>query len=528
MAIDGNNFLLQFNTAFSEAIFELNDADYSTVFSCGSGSISVQHALQCNNNASFVSSSIGATSTEIVGLYNYTLATVGTQVQMSPALRFRGYAWKSAATAASQSQDFYIEMLPIAGVSSTSAQLRFAYSNNGASKTFPYTFSGIGDFVAAGTLTGTELFCTNVRILGFDRTVPTTVGNGVDIGAYTVTNGGSNMEMWVTIASTGYATSKRYFFPTAYNGTNNTWKKIEPISSTGPYSGQDADLEININNAVVSLRLRRTSGTTAGTAKITMMFQGYNADTFTPSTSTGSVTAPTARYEVFAEAFLSTIVQIGSSVTGTEGSFNIQNWNSSSQKIRFFSMTPTNNGGASPAATFPAIVLARAGVYGVAYDNYAEIKIGRYEHSNTNSRTVLDFALTHGNGDAAGTNVLSLYSSKRAVVAGGLSAGVFALTDGASIATDANNGNLFTVTLGGNRTMSAPTNPTSGQVIRYRLKQDGTGTRLITWDTGTGGFRFSGGTAPTLTTTINKTDYVTFIYNAADNKWDFQYATLNL
>jgi hypothetical protein len=96
--------------------------------------------------------------------------------------------------------------------------------------------------------------------------------------------------------------------------------------------------------------------------------------------------------------------------------------------------------------------------------------------------------------------------------------GVVALTDGATINTDASLGHLFTVTLGGNRTMANPTNPTSGQKIIYRLKQDATGSRTITWGAA---FRFGTDvTSPTLTTTASKTDYVGFIYNAADSKWD--------
>jgi hypothetical protein len=94
---------------------------------------------------------------------------------------------------------------------------------------------------------------------------------------------------------------------------------------------------------------------------------------------------------------------------------------------------------------------------------------------------------------------------------------VVILTDGANIATDASLGNIFTVTLGGNRTLDNPTNAASGQVIIYRIKQDGSGSRTITWGSD---FRFSGGTAPTLTTTANRTDYIHFAYDAADARWD--------
>jgi len=58
----------------------------------------------------------------------------------------------------------------------------------------------------------------------------------------------------------------------------------------------------------------------------------------------------------------------------------------------------------------------------------------------------------------------------------------FTLTDAATIATDASKGNYFPVTLGGNRTMGAPTNPKNGQRITYTFIQDGTGGRTVAWN----------------------------------------------
>jgi len=95
---------------------------------------------------------------------------------------------------------------------------------------------------------------------------------------------------------------------------------------------------------------------------------------------------------------------------------------------------------------------------------------------------------------------------------------VVALTDAATIATDASLGNVFTVTLGGNRTLGAPTNPTNGQKIIYQIKQDATGSRTLGYNAV---FRFGTDVAsPTLTTTASKTDYLGFIYSSADTKWD--------
>lgn len=98
----------------------------------------------------------------------------------------------------------------------------------------------------------------------------------------------------------------------------------------------------------------------------------------------------------------------------------------------------------------------------------------------------------------------------------------FALTDAANIATDASRGNIFTVTLGGDRVLDAPTNPTNGQRCVWRFTQDATGNRTITPATGTSGsFRFGTDlTGITLSTTANKTDYMLAQYNSTDSRWD--------
>jgi len=92
------------------------------------------------------------------------------------------------------------------------------------------------------------------------------------------------------------------------------------------------------------------------------------------------------------------------------------------------------------------------------------------------------------------------------------------LTDGATIATDASLSNQFRVTLGGNRTLSNPTNGFDGQLVMWSIKQDATGSRTITLDTK---FRFGTDiTSVTLTTTAGKTDKLGAQYNSGDDKWD--------
>jgi hypothetical protein len=80
---------------------------------------------------------------------------------------------------------------------------------------------------------------------------------------------------------------------------------------------------------------------------------------------------------------------------------------------------------------------------------------------------------------------------------------ISALTDGSTITADFALANNFSVTLGGSRTLANPSNLTAGQSGAIWITQDGTGSRTLAygsyWD-------FTGGTAPTLTTTAAARD----------------------
>ena len=84
---------------------------------------------------------------------------------------------------------------------------------------------------------------------------------------------------------------------------------------------------------------------------------------------------------------------------------------------------------------------------------------------------------------------------------------VSALTDGTSITPDFAVANNFSVTLGGNRTLANPTNITAGQSGVIVITQDGTGSRTLAYGSY---FKFSNGTAPTLTTTASAVDVLAY------------------
>ena len=88
------------------------------------------------------------------------------------------------------------------------------------------------------------------------------------------------------------------------------------------------------------------------------------------------------------------------------------------------------------------------------------------------------------------------------------------LTDQATVTWDASTQDVCKLTLGGNRTMAAPTNNTTGQFISILVIQDGTGSRTLTWNAV---YEFASDTAPTLTTTASLGDVFVFRYNGS--KW---------
>lgn len=80
------------------------------------------------------------------------------------------------------------------------------------------------------------------------------------------------------------------------------------------------------------------------------------------------------------------------------------------------------------------------------------------------------------------------------------------LTDGANISWDADSGHAAVVTLGGSRTLDNPTNLVVGTMV-LRVVQDGTGSRTLAYGSA---YKWSGGTAPTLTLTGAAVDLLTF------------------
>jgi hypothetical protein len=86
------------------------------------------------------------------------------------------------------------------------------------------------------------------------------------------------------------------------------------------------------------------------------------------------------------------------------------------------------------------------------------------------------------------------------------------LTDATSITSDFAKGNNFLVTLGGNRTLAAPSNAVAGQSGSIYVIQDGTGSRTLAYNAV---WQFVSATVPTLSTGAGDVDMLVYMTRSA-------------
>ncbi len=122
-----------------------------------------------------------------------------------------------------------------------------------------------------------------------------------------------------------------------------------------------------------------------------------------------------------------------------------------------------------------------------------------------------------------GSQLTNISISDGSVITGPVVRGTktVALTDAATIATNASLGNVFTVSSAVDRILGIPTNPTNGQKCIWRWTNSAGVSRSLTLTTTGGGcFRFGSTISYTTATAAGKTDYIGAIYNLTDNVWD--------
>lgn len=88
------------------------------------------------------------------------------------------------------------------------------------------------------------------------------------------------------------------------------------------------------------------------------------------------------------------------------------------------------------------------------------------------------------------------------------------LTDAATIAVDMSTGINFTVTLGGNRTLGAPSNTKAGQAGTILVYQDGTGGRMLGFNSV---YKFAAGSAFSIDTTASRLSVLSYLVIDSSN-----------
>nr|BAR20561.1 hypothetical protein [uncultured Mediterranean phage uvMED] len=140
------------------------------------------------------------------------------------------------------------------------------------------------------------------------------------------------------------------------------------------------------------------------------------------------------------------------------------------------------------------------------YDGADDISLATIDHS-ANTVNWLDSTVSiTGLATTASGTVLTLSDSNILFA----KKGYFAeqtLTDGATIDWNLSTEQVAKVTLAGNRTLNAPTNQQAGAFYSLAIIQDGTGSRTLTFNSA---YKFTGATAPTLTTTASAKDIIIF------------------
>jgi hypothetical protein len=158
------------------------------------------------------------------------------------------------------------------------------------------------------------------------------------------------------------------------------------------------------------------------------------------------------------------------------------------------------------ASTATALQTAR-NIQGVSFDGTANITVVTAGSGiSVTGTAVANTGVLSVNGNAGAITNVAVTNAAQSFTAAQRGT-ISALTDGATITADFATANNFSVTLGGSRTLANPSNLTAGQSGCIWITQDGTGSRTLAygnqWD-------FTGGTAPTLTTTAGAVDCLVY------------------
>ena len=286
---------------------------------------------------------------------------------------------------------------------------------------------------------------------------------------------------------------------TALTGTTN---QVNVSASTGSVTlSLPQSIATSSSPQFSSLGIGAAASGTAGDLFVNSTFEVGGTSTFTGVNLTPSVTStgtgvkgirilPTTTAGVNSDSLYSTIMGgVGASSTYTGGTY-----------YQLDLATPTFTGSGNMLNAYQ-LFLAGMGTPGITLTN----KYGIYQQGTEPNYFAGAFTMSTTAKSATNQN---------------LTPGTTTVTSGSSITIDWSKGNSFDLTLTSATAASmAFTNAQDGQVITIAIHQPASGTpTTVSWS-GITGILWAGGTAPTQTATLSKTDVYTFYYNATAAKY---------
>ena len=372
-----------------------------------------------------------------------------------------------------------------------------------------------GDVTGATTLTIANNAVTTTKIADANVTIPKLSATGTANGTTFLRGDGA----WATPAGGGAVDSVNSQTGTVVldaddiddTSTTNKFVDAALISKVaGIETGADVTDTANVTSSISGATL--TSATVAGTDKV-LIQDTSDSDNLKTVTAQSIANLASGSSPLTSQGDLYTFDTDNARLAvGTNGQVLTAD-SSENTGLRWASLGSAQYNSTTFTAQTSVTVTHNFGAYPVVnvIDNNDEQIIPlSVTHDSVNAFTVTFSASTTGtilstaggySASAAATNVVNQYTKTQYF-------GTTTLTDGATINWDTDSNQVAKVTLGGNRTMAAPTNMKDGATYILRIIQDGTGSRTITWNAV---FKWSGGTAPTLSTGAGAIDIITFI-----------------
>lgn len=199
---------------------------------------------------------LGTTQVTTAGLalVNETAAAAGAQ-QISPAIRWKGYGWKTTATAASQSVEFRADVLPVQGTSAPTGSLRFQSSINGGA------FSDAMTLTSDGAITlpnASRIYVSNIYSSNYNTAINLI---GLTTLNYTPTglSGSSALSAFNVVQTWNTSGSPTLFFANVTNTASGANANLMDLQV-----GSTSMFKVDKAGAVTSLYQRVGSGSPEG------------------------------------------------------------------------------------------------------------------------------------------------------------------------------------------------------------------------------------------------------------------------